>query len=109
MIGPCAKRRMVATVVAGEQAFTAENLCWNAQETCPREPGEGYEKCQSICQQMGHGEERAIGAALLAGADVRGATCYVGHHYACAACESLANKLGVRLVFTAPVDSERTK
>jgi hypothetical protein len=26
-----------------------------------------------------------------------------------AACESLANKLGVRLVFTAPVDSERTK
>jgi len=110
MIGPCAKRRTFATLVlsSGRQV-SSENMCLNAQATCPRADGEGYDKCRSICQQIGHAEERAIKGALLRGFDLQGAVCFVHHHYACPACEALAAEHGVRLVFTAPMDSERTR
>lgn len=110
MIGPCAKRRVVATLVLPDgRTFTAENLCANAQATCPRLPGEGYEKCDSVCQLMGHAEMRALDTADdFEDVDTQGARMYVGHHYACSTCETILRNAGIDVICTAPVDSERT-
>lgn len=105
--GPCAKRRTqaVLTTVDGK-VFVAENVCLNPQPACPRLPGEGYEKCKTICQQIGHAEEQVIRAA---GEEARGSTIEVTHWYACKPCESLAHQAGVKEVrCIAPQDSERT-
>ena len=62
--GPCAKRRVSCTIIdRGGRVFTGENDCANPQAVCPRAPGEGYEKCRSICQQAGHAEIMALEAA----------------------------------------------
>lgn len=51
--------------------FFGENLCEEPQTVCPREVGDGYAKCSSVCRQRaGHAEESALAAALRAGADV---------------------------------------
>lgn len=60
----CAKKRVFCTIktISGKR-FYGENLCDNPQAICPREPGEDYAKCESICQQRGHAEIQAIRAA----------------------------------------------
>lgn len=45
------------------ETFTGTNDCRNPQPSCPRLPGEGYEKCKTICDQEGHAEEIALKAA----------------------------------------------
>jgi hypothetical protein len=86
--------------------YVGENVCLNPQPVCPREPGEGYAKCKSICRQVGHAEELAIEAA---GEDARGSTIEVTHWYACDYCSAIARKAGVREIrCVAPQDSERT-
>lgn len=107
LFGPCAKRRTqaVLTTVDGK-VYVAENICLNPQEVCPRMPGEGYEKCKTICRQVGHAEEQVI---LAAGEDAVGATIEVTHWYACRACESLSHQAGVKsITCVGPQDSERT-
>lgn len=89
MRGPCAKRRVsCAIAIHGcNVIFEGENDCANPQPTCPREPGEGYEKCRSICQQGEHAEIKALAAAQAAGWNVRGAIAYLhGHYYVCEPC-----------------------
>lgn len=82
--GPCAKRQVVCVIQNGFLEFRGENDCANPQAVCPRLPGEGYEKCKSICQQAGHAE---IEALKLAGARAKGATAYLfGHHWVCEPC-----------------------
>lgn len=111
MIGPCAKRRVIATLVTpGDLCFTAENICGNAQTVCPREPGEGYAKCLTVCEQNDHAEALAIrrGLSLVGREGIRGGRLFVHHHYACKSCAALAAKYDLELVFTAPADSERT-
>jgi deoxycytidylate deaminase len=83
--GPCAKRQVICiiTTLTGEQ-FRGENDCANPQAVCPRLPGEGYEKCKSICQQAGHAEIEALKAA---GEHARGATAQLwGHYWMCEPC-----------------------
>jgi deoxycytidylate deaminase len=107
LFGPCAKRRTqaVLTTVTGEK-FVGENVCLNPQPVCPREEGEGYEKCKSICQQLGHAEEQAIQAA---GDKARGSTIDVTHWYACKPCSRIALEAGVKnITCVAPEDSVRT-
>lgn len=86
MIGPCAKATVTCIIVSPEgRQFVGTNYCNNAQSICPRAPGEGYEKCASICDQEGHAEEVAIS---LAGPAAIGATAYItGHTYACQKCQ----------------------
>lgn len=86
MRGPCAKVTVRCTIISPQgRAYEGTNYCLNAQEACPREPGEGYEKCRSVCLQVGHAEQVA---ADMAGEDVRGAIAYLeGHTYACQACQ----------------------
>jgi hypothetical protein len=93
-MGPCAKATVTCTLVAknGKQ-FTATNACNNPQTTCPRLPGEGYDKCTSICDQQGHAE---IQAMKLAGPLVLGAHAYIqGHTWACKDCQEAMTRAGV--------------
>jgi hypothetical protein len=94
MIGPCAKSTVTCTIVTanGEQ-FVGSNYCRNAQEACPRTLGEGYEKCRSVCDQVGHAE---IVAIALAGKKAKGARAYLkGHTYACQPCQEALFGAGV--------------
>ncbi|WP_413779492.1 hypothetical protein [Anaeroselena agilis] len=94
--GPCAKRRVVCVIESpnGEVISVGENLCLNPQKICPRKSGEGYEKCISVCQQVGHAE---VVAAKQAGALWgQGGTAYLmGHTYACGNCERTLREIGV--------------
>ena len=101
VIGPCAKKRVCGSLVLPDgSVFTAENLCRNPQPSCPRAPGEGYEKCRSVCHQIGHAEDQAIASALAAGKSVDGGVLYVTHSYACDRCQAVAASTGVTIICT---------
>jgi hypothetical protein len=94
MNGPCAKTTVRCTLVtaAGEH-IVGENWCANPQPVCPREPGEGYEKCKTVCQQEGHAETVVV---RLAGPKAHGARAYLtGHTYACMDCQHAMFAAGV--------------
>lgn len=94
MNGPCAKATVTCTIVATDgQRFVGTNYCKNAQPICPRLPGEGYEKCRTVCQQAGHAE---IVAVAVAGAAANGGHAYLqGHTYACMKCQHALFGAGV--------------
>lgn len=98
----CAKRRVQCLIRTRQgDEYTGENHCENPQETCPREPGEGYEKCRSVCRQRGHAETNALAAAARAGANLRDATATVYNHYRiCLACETQLRAAGVAWIQT---------
>lgn len=94
LFGPCAKHRTQAVLVAENgQTFVGENVCLSPQAVCPRLPGEGYEKCKTVCKQLGHAEEHAIAAA---GPLANGATITVTHWYACDKCKALCEASGIK-------------
>lgn len=94
--GPCARRVVHCTIrsIDGWQV-TGENWCRKPQRTCPRDPGEGYEKCHTICHQEGHAEEVALrlaGPRIAAG----GAVAIIeGHSHACKSCQEALFAAGV--------------
>lgn len=93
-LGRCAKATVRCTLVtrSGER-IVGENWCENPQPFCPQQPGEGYEKCKSICKQRGHAEVEAV---VLAGPKAQGARAYVeGHTYACQNCQETLFAAGV--------------
>lgn len=94
MIGPCAKATVTCTIVAADgERFYGTNYCRNAQPVCPRAPGEGYDKCQTVCDQRGHAE---IVALAMAGEKAKGARAYLrGHTYACQPCQEALFGAGV--------------
>jgi deoxycytidylate deaminase len=94
MMGPCAKTVVTCTLTAptGER-FIGRNDCANPQPVCPRDPGEGYEKCKTVCDQRGHAEEQAL---ALAGEKAKGARAYIeGHTWACQNCQVALFAAGV--------------
>lgn len=93
-VGPCAKLTVIAVIKTRDgETFGGTNACRNPQTECPRLPGEGYEKCHTICDQIGHAEVNALRAA---GSRAHGGTLHVyGHHYACAACQNAAQEAGI--------------
>lgn len=102
--GPCAKRRVQCLIYpVGMAGIYGENDCANPQAVCPREPGEGYEKCKTICQQAGHAEIVALRKAeewtANAGANLVGATAYVrGHYWICEPCGAALKAAGIAKV-----------
>ena len=100
MRGPCAKRRVICSITYGgspEEFVVGENDCASPQPICPRRPGEGYEKCQSVCQQAGHAEVQAVAAAKAANIDLTGASAIIaGHYWMCEACGRALRDAGVR-------------
>lgn len=90
----CAKRVVTCYLVtfAGE-TFVGRNTCHEPQEVCPRAPDEGYEKCQSVCKQIGHAEEVVL---AMAGTRAVGATAYLeGIGWYCRSCQEKLFAAGV--------------
>lgn len=92
--GPCAKRQVICVIVAiNGKRYVGENDCANPQVQCPRLPGEGYEKCRTICQQAGHAEAEAVKAA---GPNARGGhATLTGHYWMCEPCGAALRDAGV--------------
>lgn len=82
----CVKKQVTCVLVRDNEIIAVgRNDCHNPQEICPRSPGEGYEKCKSICDQPGHAEEMAL---EYAGDRAKGCTAYligIGHY--CKTCQ----------------------
>lgn len=93
LFGPCARRRVQAIVTgASGKQYAAENVCLRPQAICPREEGEGYEKCHNVCQTLGHAEEQAIAQA---GKDAFGGSIVVNHNYICDGCMATIRAAGI--------------
>ena len=91
----CAKKQVLCIIVSptGER-FVGENSCRNPKAECPRQPGEDYTKCITICEQEGHAETIALDKA---GPHAQGATVYlVGHSHYCRNCQIDLFNAGVK-------------
>jgi deoxycytidylate deaminase len=90
----CAKQPVFCKLVFADGDYVVgTNGCTNPQLKCPREPGEDYTKCKTICGQGGHAE---ISALQLAGDRAKGAGAYLaGHTYACKECQEALFGAGV--------------
>lgn len=99
MTGPCAKVVIECFIQGpGGRHSYGSNFCHNPQESCPRLPGEGYEKCHSICRQEGHAETVALTEYIERyGEDaVHGSTAEVyGHYHCCIDCAQALARAGV--------------
>lgn len=99
--GPCAKRRVMCIIYpVGTAPIIAENDCANPQPVCPRAPGEGYEKCKTICQQSGHAEINALRLAEEwtgnIGHSVAGGRAVInGHYWICEPCGKALRDAGI--------------
>lgn len=94
MRGLCAKQPVTCVIVTAKgEHITGGNWCESPQTVCPRKEGEGYEKCKTICKQLGHAE---IVAVRLAGEKAKGGRAYMnGHTYACRECQEALFNAGV--------------
>lgn len=94
--GPCAKRQVECHIRSRGEDYVGRNDCANPQAVCPRLPGEGYEKCKSICDQAGHAEIEAIRAA---GENARGGSAALtGHYWMCEPCGRALREAGVTAI-----------
>jgi len=92
----CAKHTTKCVIVTRDgKSFNGENYCLVPQDKCPRELGEAYEKCKTICFQIGHAEEVALMKALESGADLDGARAIIGHDRICDNCRELLTRNGI--------------
>lgn len=97
----CAKVTVQCDIVPRglQGCVSATNACDNPQAACPRLPGEGYTKCESICMQDGHAEMQALRKARAVGVSVVGATVYVsGHYHVCEPCARALRDAGVKSI-----------
>lgn len=96
-LGPCAKLQTKCFIVTiDDEKFIGENWCASPQKECPREEGEGYEKCKTICKQLGHAEQVAV---ELAGEKAKGGTAHVvGHSYVCRECQEALYGAGIKYI-----------
>lgn len=98
----CAKRHVTCTIVVkgGDQIAIGTNYCRNPQLVCPREPGEGYDKCKSVCDQAGHAENVALKNAATFSFDLRGAIATVdGIGWVCWTCLDQLRAAGIARVY----------
>lgn len=97
----CAKREVTAIVIGvSGRHYVGQNTCRNPQAVCPRTDGEGYEKCKTVCRQIGHAEEMAIAEA---GEDAFGGRIVVaGHVYVCRGCTQLLRSHRINAVSVCP-------
>lgn len=100
LFGFCAKRRVQAVLTTPEgKQYAGENICTTPQAVCPREEGEGYEKCKTICGQLHHAEIQCL---MQAGAEAHGGTIVVNYHYCCKDCTRALDAAGVIAITLVP-------
>ena len=95
MIGPCVKTTVKCVIITNNnKIFTGSNYCNNPQEKCPRDIGEDYTKCKTICKQEGHAEMVTL---KKAGNNAKGSNVYIeGHDHYCRDCQIALFKAGVK-------------
>lgn len=93
----CAKKRVTCIIITRKgDAFWGENTCDEPQEICPREDGEGYDKCTEVCKQPNHAEIDALNAALESGYDLSCALAILtGIDHMCKPCARALSEAGV--------------
>lgn len=91
----CVKKHVTCVLVAENGSWiVGTNFCRNPQDVCPREPWEGYDKCSTICRQVGHAEEIAL---MDAGDRAKGARAYIlGIGHVCRNCQEKLFAAGVK-------------
>jgi deoxycytidylate deaminase len=96
----CAKTRVRCTIFTMDgRHVVGENDCLNPQEKCPRDAFEGYDKCFSICRQVGHAEQVALATARAAGYDLKNAIAIVeGISHVCRDCQEKLYDAGVTFI-----------
>lgn len=64
--GPCAKQQVFCILVLPAISFVVvgRNSCFRPQTVCPREQGEDYSKCKTVCAQPSHAEVDACHTLL---------------------------------------------
>lgn len=100
----CAKRWVGCYILTPDkQLVSGDNHCNKPQKECPREPGEDYTKCKTICDQPYHAEVAAIENAKKRGIDLTGATAtIVGHDWVCKPCARALMAAGIRSIHIEP-------
>lgn len=100
MIGHCAKKVVTCEIITVDgYKYTGMNICRNPQENCPRLDNEGYEKCKTICQQVGHAEIVALTMAQSHWASLKGATAVIrGIGYSCRNCQEELYSAGIKYI-----------
>lgn len=100
MRGPCAKRQVECVIHTSDgRRHVGRNDCANPQAVCPRAPGEGYEKCRSICDQAGHAEIEALRAVDRSNSSAVGARAVLlGHYWMCEPCGRALLEAGVGVI-----------
>jgi len=97
----CAKKVVTCTLwnPETENTIVGTNWCRNPQVTCPRAPGEGYEKCKTICDQFGHAEETALYMLHHTNPDATGYHATVGGiGWACRSCQEKLYAAGIESI-----------
>lgn len=98
-MGPCAKTIVTCVLqLASGPIVVGRNDCFRPQAACPREPGEGYEKCRSICRQPYHAETAALAKAeqRYGAASATGAKAFIhGIGHVCRDCQERLFAAGV--------------
>lgn len=122
-MGPCAKRQVSCDIYLDDDIFPiirAQNDCENPQAVCPREEGEGYEKCKTICRQSGHAEQQAAAQLNTMRASTslktfdgmlrkrRVSAVVQGHTYVCRECQEALHAAGVKWISVEHNMRERT-
>lgn len=103
MNGPCAKAQVFCTIITADgQRFTGTNECRNPQSVCPREPGEDYTKCKTVCDQVSHAEVAAIEACQVGDGALFGSTAYVEYTHVCLRCQCELSAWEMNVVIGAP-------
>ena len=97
MKGKCAKQETIAIIENNGRYWIDSNWCHNPQDTCPRynmKTGEGYELCETICNQSNHAE---VNVCLKAKHNAEGGILYlIGHTYCCDYCLSIIKEYGIK-------------
>lgn len=89
----CAKVRVFACFLTEDgSTYTGSNDVLAPQLVCPRDPGDDYTKCVSICRQPGHAEVVAITKAINNGSPIRKGRMYVFGNTPCVGCRELMDR-----------------
>ena len=94
----CAKKVVKARLLClNGKYYFGENTCAKPQAVCPREKGEGYLKCLTVCAQPMHAEIAAMFKAIDDGSEIRGGRMSVWHSHVCEHCRDILSRYDIQV------------